>query len=441
MTTVRPHHRIIGGSIGTFVEWYDFLIYSLSAPVLARHFFPASNEVASLLGTFGIYAIAFFMRPLGGLFFGRLGDRHGRVPILSVTVLSMGAATMVMGLLPTYGSVGLWATALLLLCRLVQGFAVGGETSGGMSYVLESAPPDRRGRWVGVVGATAFLPAAVAALFVLALRNAFGDQGYLTWAWRIPFLAGALLAVVGLWLRRRLDDPEEFLEASREAQHDSPDRPSRKLRLKSITTVVLLISVMAVSGYLLSSYFYTFLVGTARLGATAALLSNAAAIVVVFVLLPVGGALSDRIGRKPLLIGGTLWLLAGAYPAMKLASSGTVAGAFAGQVVLAIGIASVHAGGFVAMLELFPTATRYSGHALAYNLGFAVFGGTTPLIASALVSGTGSTLAPAFYLMAAAVLGLLVALRTPETRGVSLRSAADRDRDREAPAERLSSGN
>src|SRR5690606_2961139 len=144
--------------------------------------------------------------PLGGVFFGYLGDRTGRINILAATVLLMGAATLATGLLPTYGSIGVWAALLLLLCRLAQGFSAGGETSGGLSYVLESAPSDRRGHWIGIAVASSFLPVVLGAFLILGLRTAFGDAAYDEWAWRIPFLFGGLLAVVGLWLRRKLDD-------------------------------------------------------------------------------------------------------------------------------------------------------------------------------------------------------------------------------------------
>lgn len=422
MSAVHARRRITGGSIGTFVEWYDFLIYALSAPVLALHFFPAANPATGILSTFGIYAIAFFMRPLGGVFFGFLGDRGGRIGTLGLTVLAMGLATMLMGLLPTYSAIGLAAPALLLVCRLLQGFAVGGETSGGMSYVLESAPDNRRALWVNIVGACAFLPAAAAALFILGLRALLGEHAYLDWAWRLPFIAGAVLALIGLWLRRRLDDPEEYKAATRETPVDNPLRSVAEARLRSIGVVILLVAVMAVAGYMLSSYMYTFLVKVARLGTTAALVSNATAITVIAILLPLFGLIADRAGRKPLMLTGAAWLLVTAYPALVMAASGTVWGAFAGQLLLAVGIALVHGGGFVTMLELFPTSLRYTGHAIAYNLGFAIFGGTTAFIATFLVDSTGSALAPGFYLMIVAVLGLLVIRIIPETKGVRLRS-------------------
>ncbi|WKN61054.1 MFS transporter (plasmid) [Rhodococcus opacus] len=434
MSSVAARRRLLGGAIGTFVEWYDFLIYGLSVPVLALHFFSNSNPTAALLGTFAIYAVAFLARPLGGVVFGKLGDRLGRINILGITVLLMGGATLAMGLLPTYETIGLAAPALLLLCRLVQGFAVGGETSGGMSYVVESAPPGRRGRWVGYVGAAAFLPAAVSAVMILGITAAVGQQAYVDWAWRIPFILGALLAVVGFVLRRALDDPAEYTETLSEAPTVSPDGLSARNNLKAIITVVLLVAIMGVGGYMIASYLYSYLVKVVGLDSTSALLSNAVAMIAVTVMIPLWGAVSDRIGRKPLMFGGTVALVLFAYPAFELASSGTVVGAFAGQFLLVLGIAPVQAGCWVTMVELFPTKVRFSGHALSYNLGFAIFGGTAPLVATALVSSTGSPLAPAFYLMAVAVFALVVIFFTPETKDVKLRESAFKRDPIDAPA-------
>ena len=432
MDISTARRRLVGGVVGTFVEWYDFLIYGLSAPILALHFFPGTNPTAALLGTFAIYAIAFFIRPLGGVFFGYLGDRMGRINILAATILMMGAATVLTGLLPTYAAVGIAAPILLLVCAW-PGFSAGGETSGGLSYIVESAPADRRGRWVAIGVASSFLPVVLGALFILGLRTGLGEQAYTDWAWRLPFILGGVLAVVGLWIRRRLDDPEEFTQAVAEKPVRNPIRAAARSSYRALITVVLLVAVQAVGAYLLNGYMYTYLINVVKLDSASALTSNSLSVITIVILLPVFGALADKIGRKPLMAAGAVWLLALAYPALKLAGTATLAGALAGQVLIAVGVSLFAAGGFVTMLELFPTAFRFTGHAIAYSLGYAVFGGTTPLIAASLVSGTGSAMAPAFYVMAIAVLGIAVVTRTPETRDVRLRDASVEDDDHPAP--------
>ncbi|EME22686.1 MFS transporter [Rhodococcus triatomae] len=423
MPNVSPRRRLVGGLVGTFVEWYDFLIYGLSAPVLAVHFFPDSNPTAALLGTFGIYAVAFLVRPLGGIFFGYLGDRGGRIKTLALTVLLMGAATMLTGLLPTYDSIGIWAAVLLLLCRLGQGFSAGGETSGGLSYIVESAPDGRRARWISYCVAASFLPVVVASLLIVSLRAGLGHEAYTSWGWRVPFIAGGLLALVGLWLRRKLDDPEEYVEAVNDVAPANPIRSATREGLSSIVKVIFLVAVQAVGGYMLLSFMYSYLITSGGLSATSALLSNALSITVMAALTPVFGSLADRIGRKPLMLAGAAWLLAGAWPALQLASSGNVVSATIGQLIIAVGVALFASGGFVTMLELFSTNIRFTGHAIGYNIGYAIFGGTTPLVAVALVNATNSALAPAFYLMAIAAVGLVAVISTPETRNIRLRDA------------------
>lgn len=420
-TTAR--RRLLGGVVGTFVEWYDFLIYGLSAPVLALHFFPTTNPAAALLGTFAIYAVAFFIRPLGGVFFGRLGDRIGRIQILAVTILLMGAATFAIAVLPTYASIGIAAPVLLLLCRLAQGFSAGGETSGGLSYILESAPDDRRARWVSIGVAASFLPVVLGGMFILGLRTFLGDAAYTDWAWRLPFVLGGILAVFGLWIRRRLDDPEEFIEAA--ADKNASDEPvaSAKPVLGVTVMVILLVAVQAVGAYLLNGYMYSYMVETVEMSATTALITNSLAVLMIVILLPVFGALCDTRGRKPMMYAGAAWLLVLAYPALALVASGSFVGALVGQLLIAIGVAVFASGGFVVMLELFPTAIRFTGHAVAYSLGYAIFGGTTPLIAASLVESTGSSMAPAFYVMIIAALGIVTVIKVPETRNSRLRDA------------------
>ncbi len=421
MDHAQARRRLIGGVVGTFVEWYDFLIYGLSAPILALHFFPDSNPTAALLGTFAIYAVAFFIRPLGGIFFGYLDDRMGRISILAATILLMGAATLATGLLPTYATIGIAAPVLLLVCRLAQGFSAGGETSGGLSYILESAPDDRRARWVSIGVASSFLPVVLGGVFILGLRTFLGEQAYTDWAWRLPFVLGGVLAIIGLWIRRKLDDPEEFVEAAAEKQESDEPVAKAKPVLGVTVMVILLVAVQAVGAYLINGYMYTYTVDVIEMDETTALMANSLAVLLIVLMLPVFGAVCDRRGRKPLMMAGAIWLLVLAYPALALVGTGSFLGALVGQLVIAFGVAVFASGGFVVMLELFPTAVRFTGHAIAYSLGYAIFGGTTPLIAASLVEGTGSAMAPAFYVMAISALGIAVVLRTPETRNFRLR--------------------
>ncbi len=430
MSVVSDRRRLLGGSIGNLAEIFDYSVYALSAPALAVHFFPADHPTAALLGTFAVYAVAFFVRPLGGVLFGYLGDRVGRLSVLTATVLLMGAGTMLTGLLPTFDSIGVAATILLVFCRLLQGLSMGGETTGGWSYIAESAPEGKRGRWIGVAGCFAYVPNAAAALFIFGVQLGFGQEVYLEWGWRVPFLVGGLIAAVGFWLRYTLDDSEEFKDVAREREEAASvdtDGPAIQWRetlsaRKSMVLVILTQVPQAVGAYLIQGYMFTYLVKVAGVDSTTALLSNAVGILVIGLGMLVFGRVGDRIGRKPLLFAGAIWLIVTAWPAFALAGSGTVAGAYFGQLLISVGVSVFASAYFVMSVELFPTAVRCRSHGISYNLAVAIFGGTTPLIATLLVNGTGSPLAPAWYAMILmTVLGLVGIIMTPETRGLSLR--------------------
>lgn len=427
MPTATGRRRIVGASIGNFAELYDFAVYAFAAPVLATHFFPKSDPTAALLSTFAVYAVAFAMRPLGGVIFGYLGDRRGRVTVLASTVLLMGIATMIIGLLPTYALIGIAAPILLVLCRVVQGVSQGGETSGGYSFIIESAPDARRALWLNITSCFAFLPAAIPGLLILGLQSAFGSEAYEQWGWRVPFFIGGLIAFIGLWVRLKLDDPAEYKQAHRDTRVRNPIRSVFRKYRKSIVVVILLVGVQAVAGYLLLGYMYTYLVKVVKIGSTAALLSNAFSIVVAAVLMPIFALVVDRVGRKPILIAGVTWMILTTYPAFMMASSGTIMGAYAGQLCISVSFGLYASAGYTIMLELFPTSIRYTGHAIAYNIGNALFGGTVPLIATALVEATGSALAPGCYAIAIAVLGLAAIPFAPETKNLSLRKSVSAD--------------
>ncbi|NIF56067.1 MFS transporter [Burkholderia sp. Ax-1724] len=414
--------RLIGGGFGALVEWYDFLVYGLSAPAIAANFFPSSNRTAAMLSTFAVFGVAFLARPIGGALFGYLGDRYGRIRILSWTVLAMGASTLLTGLLPTTQAIGIAAPALLVVLRLVQGSCAGGETSGCLSYILECAPRDRRAVWTAVIGAFGFVPSAIAALIIFGLQAKMGGEDYIAYGWRIPFLVGGLLGGIGIWLRRNLSDPEEYSQAHAGKQENPILSVASK---KSLVNVILLVALQATGAYMMQGYMYSYLLQVVKISVGAALLTNAATLTLLAVLLPVCGHFADRYGRKPVLFAGAIWFLITTYPAFLVASTGTVAGAFLGQTLLAIGVAVYAGANFAVTVELFPTSMRQTGHAIAYNLSFALFGGFAPFVSTLLVAETGSSLSPTLLLMAVSLLAFITLFFTPETKGIRLRDSVD----------------
>lgn len=421
----KSARRVLAATcIGNFGEIYDFAVVGFSIPVLAQHFFPSEDPTAALLSTFAAYAVAFFAQPLGGLLFGVLADKVGRIRILSATVILMSVGTALIGLLPTYATIGIAAPIAFVLCRVVQGLAMGGETTSSTSFILEWSPDDRRGWYQGVNWFFSFCPNACTALFVLGIQFAMGHS-YTDWGWRVPFLAGGLVGVVGFWLRRKLDDPDEYKQATREAPGANPLRAAARTGLRSMLHVIIIEIVLSIGAYMLLGFMYTFLVREAKLDTMLALVTNAVAIMVLSTSLAIAGRLSDRYGRKPLMTAGAAWVALAAYPALYLAASGTFAGALAGQVLLAIGVGIYSGAAFITMPELFPTSFRATGLSISYQLAVAIFGGTTPLIATWLVRVSGSPLSPGVYTAVAGVIGLVLIQWIPETRWTRLRTSVE----------------
>lgn len=419
--SLREKRVIRGAAVGQFVEWYDFLVYAALAPVLAVNFFPSDNPSAAVLGTFAVYGAGFLMRPLGGIVCGRYGDRLGRRNVLAITILIMGAATLACGLLPTYASIGLAAPALLLICRLVQGFSAGGEASSMGPLVIESAPKSKRGLWIGITFAASFLPSAFAGFFILGLNGVFGTTAYNEGIWRVPFILGGVMAVVGLIIRLKVEESDEFTALAHEGSiSQQPVREATSHHKKAIVFVCLIISVLALGAYTVHSYMFTYLVKTIGMDTVPAMLSTSLSVLAVVVLLPPCGKLADRVGRRPLMLVGTIYLAAAALPAYFLCTTGTFAGAVAAQMLLAVGVAVFGGGGYVTLYELFPTSVRSTGIGLSYNLGYAIFGGTMPFISQILVDTTGSHIAPAFYLIAVCLIVIVVVKKIPETNGRDL---------------------
>ncbi|EID11392.1 arabinose efflux permease family protein [Mycolicibacterium phlei RIVM601174] len=418
---------VTGASIGNVVEWFDFAIYGFLATFIAAKFFPAGNDTAALLNTFAIFAAAFFMRPLGGFVFGPLGDRIGRQRVLALVILLMSAATVLIGLLPTYATIGVAAPLLLLLLRCLQGFSAGGEYGGGAVYLAEYADQRRRGMtitfmaWSGVVG---FLLGSVTVTLLQALLPAAAMDSY---GWRIPFLIAGPLGLVGLYIRLRLDDTPQFAELSRSEQvAESPLREAVTTSWRPILQVIGLFIVFNIGYYVVFTFLPTYMNKTLEFSKTDSFISITLACVVALVLILPFAALSDRIGRRPMLIAGAVGFIVFGYPLFLLLNSGSLAGAIAAHCGLAV-IESIYISVAVsAGVELFATRVRYSGFSIGYNVCVAAFGGTTPYVVTWLTARTGDTLAPSWYLIAAAVISLATVLTLRESAGRPLAQTTDR---------------
>ena len=347
-----------GASSGQFVEFYDFAIYGFSTVAIAEAYFPSEGGVVGILSAFAVYGVAFVARPLGGLFFGALADRIGRRTVLYMTLLAMGIATTASGLLPTYGAVGVLAPALLVLARLVQGFSAGGEAVGAPSFVLEHAPPHRRTTWIGVTIAASAACSVVALLLILGITGSMSDPAYLAWGWRVPFLIALPLSVVGIYIRRRTEESPVFQQLKNDNAVTA--RPVRGSLLGNGVRLLQIFAIMALSGlgfYVLVGYFVTYLETVIGLSRMQSLAANAVALLSFSLLLPIGGRISDRYGRKPMLIIGAAAVAVVSLPAFLLVTSGSFAAAAIGQILLAAALCTYGGGSYTFFVELLPAKT------------------------------------------------------------------------------------
>jgi MFS transporter, MHS family, proline/betaine transporter len=414
---------VLAGAVGNLLEWYDFGLFGFFAPVISQLFFPAEDKLAGLLGTFGVFAVGFLMRPLGGIFFGYMGDRLGRKLALEFSVALMAIPTALIGLLPTYAQIGLAAPVLLTAIRILQGLSVGGEYIGSMSFLVEHADTDRRalqGSWSGVsVVCGSLLGSGVAAL----LTGCLTHEQMLTWGWRLPFLAGLIIGGIGLWLRRGVDESPRFLETQKTgnlAKNPIADvLRENRAALAATFGLTLLGSVPFYLAFVWLPTWFTS-INTPHLAGTWALGSNTIALVVLMLLTPVTAILSDRVGRKPMILAAAVPLAVFSYPIFLWMRAGTFASALVAGLAFAISIASFSGCMAAAMAELFPTRTRYSGVAMGYNVGMAIFGGTAPLIATALIKLTGDVASPGLYIAGCAAVAGVSCLFMKDRRGEPL---------------------
>jgi len=402
-------------AFSTIVEWYDFTLYLYFATVLARVFF--GGGAASLLTTLGGFAIAYLMRPLGAVFFGHIGDRKGRRHMMLMSVALMTAAMLATALLPTFSQVGIAAGVLLFLLRCVMGFSVGGEYTGVVAYLLEGAPRHRRGLIASSASAAsevgALLAVGISALTVASMSEA----SLASWGWRIPFLFGAALAGSVWFARAHMEESPEFhRQLAERTVPDSPLRHSIANHKAAIARAFSISALGSITYYVGITYVPAFLTSAGKLTESASLWLSTAAAVIVIAVTPLVGALSDRVGRKPVLAALSLGNVVLPATMFALMASGSHERALLGALVLAALAGGVSAVGAVATAEQFPGEARVTGLALGATMATAIFGGLTPWIAQLLIARTGWPLAPGAMIALVALCVLPVFLTMRETR-------------------------
>lgn len=418
------HRSIHGSAIGNFIEWYDFSLYSYFATTLAQVFYPGNEASAgNLIATFGTLTAAFGVRPLGGFIFGPLGDRIGRKRVLVITIMLMAVATTVTGLLPGYRTAGIWGPILLVAVRICQGLSTGGEFVGAMTYVGEHAPDRKRGMMAGFLPMGTLGGYVVGAALATVVQTAVPPDDMLSWGWRVPFLLGAPLGAVALVLRLRLEESPDFEQMDEGERASSAGEQFKKTVIDQWKTLLLCVCLeltIAVTGYMLSGYLPTYLKKTVSIPDNAALLMILLVLVVLLVAVVFVGKLSDRAGVKPLLWTGCGLLLVGSIPAFSLMRFGGYPAKFAGVLLVGVTFLCFTSVEPATLPALFPTNVRYGALSIAFNVSVSAFGGTTPLIAEALISATRNALVPAYILIFAGLVGVLTLIFTPEVAGKRL---------------------
>ena len=415
-TTSQRRTAILAGIIGNVLEWYDFAVYGYFVPVISQLFFPNQTPLVSLLLTFSVFGVGFVMRPVGSVIFGQYGDRHGRKRALSAVIFLMAASTFMVGLLPTYASIGVLAPLLLVVARLAQGLSGGGEWGGAAAYLVEYALPGKRGltgSWQQVSVGCGFL---LGSLTAAVLTTSVSPADMLAWGWRIPFLLGVLVGAVGAFMRWRLDDTPKFAELERQGQVVHSPLREAFTTFRKPTLIAFGITLHNTVGYYaVLIYLTTWLTNIVRMPRGTALWIGTVCLLAFVIAVPVMGALSDRVGRRPLFIASCVGYIVLTYPLFLLASTGVPAYAFLAQLILVLLLALYAGPGPAVYCELFPTSVRYTALSVGYNIPVAIFGGFAPFIATWLIQLTGNPLSPAFYVIAASLVTLSTMIWVKET--------------------------
>ena len=412
---------VAASALGNATEWFDYGIYAYGLTYISAALFPGSTAEATLFAL-ATFAISFLVRPLGGLFWGPLGDRYGRKSVLALTILLMSGATLLVGLIPSYASIGWWAPTILIVLRMVQGFSTGGEYGGAATFMAEYAPDDRRGFYGSFLEFGTLAGFSLGAFLMLGFSLALGSEAMHEWGWRIPFLIAAPLGLIGLYLRTRIEETPVFQELAQAEGGGHESVPLKDLfqgywvQMLQLGGLVIALNVV---NYVLLAYMPTFMKNQLKMSDNMSLLVPLVGMLVMMVVLPFAGTLSDKYGRKSVWWFSLVGLFVAAIPMFRLMEQGS-AGALVGFALL--GLLYVPQLSTISAMfpAMFPTHVRYAGMAIAYNVSTSIFGGTAPMANDWLIGLTGSHQIPAYYMMAACAIGAFALLFVRETRGCSL---------------------
>jgi MHS family proline/betaine transporter-like MFS transporter len=413
-----------GTVVGNTMEWYDVGVYGYLAVTMGAVFLPTAAASVQVLFSLGVFAATYIARPLGGIVFGRLGDRIGRQRVLATTLIMMATATFVVGLIPSYATIGAAAPVILVVMKLVQGFSTGGEYAGVTTFVSEYAPDRRRGFFGGFLDLGSYLGFAFGALIVSVMQLTLGNQAMLDYGWRIPFLLAGPIGAIAVYFRLKIEESPAFqnMMESVEAVESAGDAAPKtgvlailRTQWKPLLIAIVLVATANTVGYALTSYMPTYLTDTLGYDPVHGTLLTIPVLVVMSAAIPAAGLLSDRIGRRPTLWIGAATMGVFAVPAFALLAIGAVWSTLVGLLLMAVPTALLVGTLASALPAQYPTSMRYGSMGISYNIAVAVFGGTAPVFIEAIMQATGDPMTPAYYLIGFAVVGAAAAFGLRES--------------------------
>lgn len=405
--------------LGNFIEWFDYASYSYFATVIAAVFFASEDPTAALISTFAVFAVSFIMRPVGAIFWGAMGDKRGRKWALSVSIFLMSGATFLIGCLPSYAAIGLGAPLLLLLLRMIQGFSAAGEYAGAATFLAEYAPTNKRGLYCSLVPASTAVGLLVGSTLATIMTIFMPEDAVLMWGWRVPFLLAGPLGIIAHYIRTKLEDSPTYqamqdVMKAQEGETQHPVRDLFKYHLRELLVSFGACMLNAVGFYAVLTYLPTYLETAVGMAADSSQMATTIALVAYVAFIFISGKISDRFGRKKMLITACVLFIVLTVPAFVLLNTADFWVVLGVELVMCF-VLTINDGTLSSYLtETFPTEVRYTGFALSFNLANAIFGGTAAMIGTWLIATTGSTLSPAWYMVGVSVVALVAMILSHE---------------------------